>query len=141
MDSSVQLMMQAEDIYIEVELPERDDKVFARKYVEATCHSAPKVGEAGLSRQNTAGHLARIYFNASEKVVNQLNMFELGVEIATASKRPYPRSDHSLTYRYRIDSNAFFWKLARNGFLLGRWTKASGVVQVNEPKVTHGGCI
>lgn len=111
-DPSAELFKKATELYIEVEIPERDDRMFLARLGKEAGQTA-HVGQEGLLRQHNRGYSARIYFNAPESVVKQLAMFEY------IPREGETRGNFRPKYRYRLDSNALFWKLVRNGFTLG----------------------
>lgn len=118
MEPSAELFAQVDNMLIEVEMPNKDLKNFAWKYNMAGCGILPKTHV--LLRDTMQGNGIRIYFNADESIVKQLAMF--GYKMADRDSDKCRGHWHT-EFRYRLDSNTLFWKLARNGFRLGYWPR------------------
>jgi putative component of toxin-antitoxin plasmid stabilization module len=137
MDSSAQLMAQTENLFIEVELREKDIPQFNTR---SSAIDGPRVSKASTKEdgvvflRNNHGIAGRIYFNADPSIVSQLAMFGYkAVEGAATSARGHWRGE----YRYRVDSNEFLFKLIRNGFALGAWPKIKKIQMVAAPEAVQ----
>lgn len=119
MDSSAELMALSDGLFIEVELREKDVPDFNKKSLSLGGeYLTTTTGKDGVVFLRNHGTACRIYFNG-EEVAKQLEMF--GFIAIDRQKEPVRRGEWRKEYRYRLDSNAFFWKLVRNGFHIGRW--------------------
>jgi hypothetical protein len=117
MDVSAELFVQVEDLFIEIELPPKDEKKFGQRYVDETCaHFSTTM--PGIYFHHNRGYNCRMYFNASEDIARQLMMLGYLAHEGPATSHRGPRNRQ---YRYRIDSNHLFWVLVRNGFKIGNW--------------------
>lgn len=118
MDTTAELISQVDDLFIEVELRERDLDTFKKKVADEGGQWVTKATEGVLFQKNR-GTCCRIYFNANESIVDQLAMF--GYFPVDKVKDKEKRGEWRGHFRYRLDSNSFFFKLVRNGFRLGAW--------------------
>lgn len=121
MDCSAELIAQVDSLFIEAELRERDLLSFSKRNMNEGGNRVTADTEGVMFLKNH-GLECRIYFNADDFVVSQLAM--LGY-VPTVDKRddPVKRGTWRGEYRYRIDSNAFYFLLVRNGFHLGAWPR------------------
>jgi len=115
MDVSAELFTQVDQMFIECELPQREVAEFKRKYYNL----GGSLKGGGLLVQRNRGANCRIYFNASQNVVDQLAM--LGYQAICGDRESKRGPRYNPQFKWRIDSNALFWKLIRNGFSLGGW--------------------
>jgi len=118
MDPSAELIAQVDELFIEVELRPKDLQTFSQKNMRAGGGPLNENTEGVLVRKGLQGPNVRIYWNGPDSIADQLAMFEL---IASDGKTEERRGHWRKEYRWRLDSNAFYFKLVRNGFKLGRW--------------------
>lgn len=116
MNPSCEILAKADSLFIEVEMPERDIKSFSTRYSDLGAGCVNKA-TPGVLMQKNHGYNCRIYFNACDAVVQQLAMFGY---VAICGDDRSPRGHRHSEYKWRLDSNSFFWKLVADGFKLGQ---------------------
>jgi hypothetical protein len=99
-----------EDIFIEAEVNPDHAVDFEDEYCDIAGIN-PALGDGYQQQVNKWGLECRIYFNASDDVVDKLK--NDGYQISSA------RRGYKDFYSYRINNNELFWILIKKGFRLG----------------------
>lgn len=116
---TVSVLMQSDDMMIEVEMQLEGHATFAKKYQIATGQPMAYDIE-GVCLRKRESYTCRIYFNGDATICEQMQKEGFNVTFGDPNG---PRGHWQPEFKYRIDSNALFWKLVWNGLRLGYWSK------------------
>lgn len=114
----IEILSKSDDMMIEVEMQLEGHAGFAKKYQIAT--GAPMAYDIeGVCLRKRDSFTCRIYFNGSHDACEQLQKAGYNVTYDPNGTRGHWQPE----FKYRLDSNALFWKMVWSGFRLGYWAK------------------